>query len=129
FWDVDLEAWETKKRSEGVDAALLDRVAALLKGLYGGLEPARRHFGYRTADEVLAYCVAGREALPLGKLLDSAILMTVLPRGRGDDAGPLKAALEALRKIMVPADFPRALRKIEQMKASLELTGQARFWS
>jgi hypothetical protein len=129
LWDVDLTAWEAKKRAGGATGDLLDRVAALLRDLYSVLKPARRHFGYRTADEVLAYCTAGVAAMPLEALLDSAILMKVLPRVRVDDAGPLGEALEAFGKVIDKISFPRTHRKIEQMKESLELTGQARFWS
>jgi 5-methylcytosine-specific restriction protein B len=129
FWDVDLIRWTESKRVLDPSSQILGPVSELLRRLYDALAPARRHFGYRTADEVFAYCRAGVSARPLETLLDSAVLMKVLPRVRGDDAGPLKAALSDLAKIADPAQLPRTRRKIDQMTASLELTGQARFWA
>lgn len=129
FWDVDLVRWAESKRALDPSGQILEPISKLLQRLYDALAPARRHFGYRTADEVFAYCRAGASALPLEALLDSAILMKVLPRVRGDDAGPLKVALTNLTSVANPAQLPRTRRKIDQMIASLELTGQARFWT
>ena len=128
FWDVDLATWEKRKRSNGTKVEILDFVAPVLRQIYAALEPARRQFGYRTADEVLAYCLAGSGTLPLANLLDGAILMKILPRVRGDDAGPLKVALEKL-DTAAAADFPRTHKKIQQMRSLLDTAGQARFWS
>ena len=129
FWEVDLLRWAESKRALDPSDEILKPVSELLQRLYDALAPARRHFGYRTADEVFAYCRAGTPALPLQTLLDSAILMKVLPRVRGDDAGPLKVALSELAMIADSALLPRTRRKIDQMTASLDLTGQARFWA
>ena len=129
FWDVDLAAWKTSKHADGADATIVDQVAQHLQALYSALYPARRHFGYRTADEVLAYCEAGSAALAIESLLDSATLMKVLPRIRGDDSGPLEQALTALAAATPATRFPRAAHKIQQMSDSLKDSGQARFWS
>jgi hypothetical protein len=129
FWDVDLARWTESKRLLDPAGQILESVSELLRRLYDALVPARRHFGYRTADEFFAYCRAGASARPLQALLDSAVLMKVLPRVRGDDAGPLKVALSELAKIADPARLPRTRRKIDQMTASLNLTGQTRFWA
>ena len=129
FWDVDLESWERSKRAAGVDSGLIGQVAPLLRELYRCLYPSRRHFGYRTADESLAYCVAGAATTPVKSLLDSAVLMKVLPRVRGDDSGPLADTLKELHRLLTEADLPRSLAKVEQMQSSLERVGQARFWS
>lgn len=129
FWDVDLNKWEQKRRAEpdGAASAIIDHVVPILREFYGALFPARRHFGYRTADEVLNFCCANGGLLPSEELLDAAIFMKILPRVRGDDSGQLKGALEALAKIAGP--LPRTLQKIRQMQESLAITGQARFWS
>lgn len=129
FWDVDLVEWENRKRAGGADEKILTQVASTLRALYSALEPVRRHFGYRTADEVLAYCTVGSVALPIHALLDSAILMKVLPRIRGDDSGPLGNALTELAAIATADEFPRTAKKIQRMADTLKLSGQTRFWS
>jgi MoxR-like ATPase len=129
FWDVDLGEWENRKRAGGANAAVLDRVAPHLRAIYDALRPARRHFGYRTADEVLAYCEAGSAGLAADALIDGATLMKVLPRIRGDDSGPLAQALTALAAATPETSFPRTALKIRQMSESLKATGHARFWS
>lgn len=129
LWDVDLNAWAEAKKTSGVPAALLNEVASLLQRLYDCLYPARRHFGYRSADEILSYCQACSKALPLAEALDSAVLMKILPRVRGDDSGPLSDALTKLNAALAQASLPRSLAKVAQMQASLERLGQARFWS
>lgn len=129
FWDADLIAWEARKRADGANPAIADEVAPHLHALYAALYPARRHFGYRTADEILAYCESGSTGLPIDILLDSAILMKILPRIRGDDSGPLEQALAAIVSAAPAEKFPRTARKIQQMSDSLKATGQARFWS
>ncbi|MBS0251562.1 MAG: ATP-binding protein, partial [Proteobacteria bacterium] len=126
FWDVDLDQWDKKWRST-VATSILDPVTAALKKLYAALFPARRHFGYRTADEVLHFCLANGEHGSFEALLDAAILMKVLPRVRGDDSGPLGAALAETAK--VSAAFPRTLNKVRQMQEGLANSGHARFWS
>lgn len=80
------------------------------------------------ADEVLGFCSqdVGSET---DSLLDTAILSKVLPRVRGDDAGPLGIVLNELLTHL-PADrFPRARAKVGLMQQGLEQTGQAKFWS
>lgn len=126
FWDIDLSKWDQKWRGK-IDAATLDRVTSILVPLYAALLPAHRHFGYRTADEVLSFCLASGSGSPSDAVLDAAILMKVLPRIRGDDSGPLTKALEIMAEITAP--FARSLGKVRQMQEALSLTGQARFWS
>lgn len=129
FWDIDLNAWADAHIAAGVSERLVDLVGTQLQRLYACLYPARRHFGYRSADEILRYCAACSETLPMGEALDSAVLMKVLPRVRGDDSGPLATSLRDLHAALSEANLPRSLAKVEQMQASLERMGQARFWS
>lgn len=126
FWEVDLEKWEQKWRTSAPDN-LLGRVVKVLKDLYDALFPARRHFGYRTADEVLRFCLAAGQETELDALIDAAVLMKVLPRVRGDDSGPLGAALSRVAKIC--EGMPRSLDRVRHMQDTLTNSGQARFWS
>jgi MoxR-like ATPase len=129
IWDVDLEAWRQKKQGSGADPAILAQVAPVLVQVYDALRPARRHFGYRSADEILGICHSGPTHLGAGYLLDGAILRKILPRIRGDDSGPLKTALDELARVLPSSSFPRSFARIAEMRKALEQTGQARFWS
>ena len=129
FWDVDLDEWEVRKRKSGTDETVLTQVSITLRTLYSALEPARRHFGYRTADEILAFCVAGGAALTTRALLDSAIMMKVLPRVRGDDGGPLEDALRQIADLAATDELPRTAKKVQRMLDTLKSSGQTRFWS
>ncbi|MCX6976178.1 MAG: ATP-binding protein, partial [Verrucomicrobia bacterium] len=70
FWDVDLIAWQ-KKAAERASVDVLTHVTRVIKALYGALSPARRHFGYRTCDELLGFCTADA-GVPLEVALDAA---------------------------------------------------------
>jgi 5-methylcytosine-specific restriction protein B len=129
FWDVDLAAWEERQVEAGATQAIVSQLGLLLRRAYDALWPARRHFGYRTADEALAFCVAGADALDLPHLLDAVMLTKVLPRVRGDDAGPLEAALKELGKLAADEKLERTSEKIKAMLATLQSQGQTRFWS
>jgi hypothetical protein len=126
FWDIDLNEWDQRRRTDA-SVTVLERVTPVLKELYAALLPSRRHFGYRTADEVLNFCLANGNDRPSDSLLDAAIFMKILPRVRGDDSGSLGAALSSMANIAT--GFPRSLHKIRQMQEALTTTGQARFWS
>jgi len=130
FWDVDLSAWERRKREAGDSVpVLIDRLAPLLRRAYDVLRPARRHFGYRTADEFLAFCKAVDGSVDITSSLDTAFLTKVLPRVRGDDAGPLEAALKDLAKLASDQGLARSGEKIRAMLDTLRSQGHARFWS
>jgi 5-methylcytosine-specific restriction enzyme B len=129
FWDVDLIAWEERKRQKGAPPEMVGRIASVLRRAYAALWPARRHFGYRTADEAFAFCEAGTGALDLTHLLDAAVLTKVLPRIRGDDAGPLESALKDLAVLAGDENLFRTAEKVKTMLAILQTQGQTRFWS
>ena len=52
FWTADVAKW-AEKNALSYEAVMREEVLGVLGDLYGALEPARRHFGYRTFDEVL----------------------------------------------------------------------------
>src|SRR5690606_32427175 len=85
FWEVDHQAWRRAKDGS-VDGVILAAVYDPLAELYQALHPCRRHFGYRTFDEVLNFCRKRPERLHLEDAIDAAIFAKVLPKIRGDDS-------------------------------------------
>ena len=69
FWDTDLRAWRAKAAKDA-PSEVLERVTRVMTSLYEALAPARRHFGYRTCDEVLGLC-ATPSGLSLTRLLST----------------------------------------------------------
>jgi hypothetical protein len=133
FWDVNLERWrEARLKSES--SAALERVFAVMKPLYDALYDARRHFGYRVLDEVMAFCRVGHQPnIPmdgsLNAALDHAIFAKVLPKVRGDDTGHLGSALERVAALCEREGLPVSLKKVRTMSETLKVTGAARFWA
>lgn len=127
FWDVDLEAW-AQKVAKKVDGTVLKNVTRVLFQLHGALVPARRHFGYRTCDEVLGFC-SSISGIPFAEVLDAAVLAKVLPKIRGDSMGPLSACLAEVAKICSAEGLTQSLAKVDQMQKSLASLGVARFWA
>lgn len=127
FWDIDLDAWK-EKVVKGDDAVAFDIIFKVLQSLYKALEPARRHFGYRTCDEVLRFCTAPA-GLELLSALDAAVLTKILPKLRGDAGGALPTALQNALGICKEAKLLRSAQKIQQMQDSLKALGIVRFWS
>lgn len=126
LWDVDIRQWS--ERIEAGDAKeLTQTVVETLRRLYDALYPARRHFGYRTCDEVLAFCRTAQ--LPVESALDAAVLAKVLPKLRGDDAGELPEALRAVRVVCQEKGLVECKKRIEQMLKSIEQQGMAKFWA
>jgi len=99
-----------------------------MASLYEALAPARRHFGYRTCDEVLGFCVAP-SGLPLASALDAAVLAKVLPKVRGESGGALPKALADAAEVCRVEGLAQSQAKLMQMQASLTALGTVRFWS
>ncbi|MGO8397906.1 hypothetical protein E0H65_14170 [Rhizobium leguminosarum bv. viciae] len=127
FWDIDLEAWRSKA-SDRATPSVVSNVARVLSALYAALLPARRHFGYRTCDEVLGFC-AVETGLPFAHALDAAVLAKVLPKVRGDASGLLPKALSDAAEICRAEGLHRSEAKLLQMQSSLSANGIVRFWS
>ncbi|WP_437819523.1 McrB family protein [Sorangium sp. So ce1078] len=130
FWDVDLRRFFDRavarapgKRLPAVEEALIE--------LHDTLRKVRRHFGYRTAGEVLAFMQAVPElgGATQETFLDQAVFSKVLPRLRGEDTPAFKDALEALTGICKRRGLSASEAKIESMKDLLRRTGVARFWA
>lgn len=121
LWDVDLPKLFAGRTSE---------VTALLLKLHDVLKPVRRHFGYRTAGEVIDWVAHARSHDPLAndvELLDQAVFSKVLPRLRGSES---QAWRDALGKVREACDhLPRSRDKIDAMLAQLHDAGVSGFWS
>ena len=106
-------------------------VEGVLQGLYDALRPARRHFGYRTAREILAFLRQAPEYEEYGidrkQLLDQAVFSRVLPRLRGEDNPALQKSLQTAKKLCAKKDLPRCAEKLEEMLELLSRHGVTRF--
>ena len=127
FWDVDLERWSQVAAARENTKAVVDFVHPVLKKLSEALKPARRHFGYRTCDEVLGFVMAYAEA-ERTIALDVAILAKVLPKVRGDSGGELPKAIDKVLEVTKAASLTRCADKLTQMRATLQEMGAVRFW-
>lgn len=127
FWEADLDAWRDKAAARA-PADVLAAVLRVLKALYAALVPARRHFGYRTCDEVLGFCDGG-SGVPLVAAMDAAVLAKVLPKIRGESGGALPQALADTAAICTAEGLVQSAAKLVQMQASLTTLGIAHFWS
>jgi MoxR-like ATPase len=119
FWDVDLSEWR-KKNVDRAAQDILDQVLSVLTSLHEALAPARRHFGYRTCDEVLHFCGAP-SGLDVTASLDAAVLAKVLPKIRGESGGLLTNALANAEKVCNNSNLVRSAGKLKQMRETLSL--------
>ncbi|WP_437650445.1 McrB family protein [Sorangium sp. So ce362] len=130
FWDVDLKSFFDRAAAKAPGKRLLDVEEALCE-LHGAMREVRRHFGYRTAGEVLAFMHAASElggAAPAA-FLDQAVFSKVLPRLRGEDTPAFKGALEALMGICKRRSLAVSEVKLGSMMELLKRTGVTRFWA
>lgn len=133
FWDVDLEAFFDRRDSVH-QAPRLAETEALLVDINDLLRPIRRHFGYRSADEVLSFVEAAAtdghlDADTRCALTDQAVFAKVLPRLRGTESPPLHTAFDGLRRLCERQKLSRCLEKLQAMQSQLQATGVTRFWS
>jgi len=133
FWDVELSSYFDRRAAEngGRDR---DRAAEkIVLDLHGILRGVRRHFGYRTAGEVLAMLDAARvEGIDGGAqtaILDQAVFSKVLPRIRGQESKALSDALQRAREVCTGAGLQRCATKLAEMDVALRATGLTRFWA
>lgn len=119
FWEVDLAAFLAS-------VAVAEGTKSVLLQLHVVLRKVRRHFGYRTAREVVAFTThADGEAA----MLDQAIFSKVLPKLRGADSPALRQALADAEKICASSKLARCAEKLREMQLRLHETGVTRFWS
>jgi len=134
FWEVDLEDFRKRfvQANPEYPSGLLDFAMAALTAVKDVLEPARQHFGYRTAEEVLAFLGTNHEqnvaVLDQTAALDHALLMKVLPKIRGQDSPEFRHCLTKLHSHLSGNACSASAGKVASMKRELELTGTTRFW-
>ena len=127
FWNADIELW-ARLNAADVPSDIRDPVMRGLTKLYAALEPARRHFGYRTCSEVMGFCGVPH-GLPIAEALDAAVLAKVLPKIRGEDSTELRKALADASQVCKDEQLEVAGKKLDAMSAALSMHGVVRFWS
>jgi 5-methylcytosine-specific restriction enzyme B len=128
FWDVDLDGWREKKVAGGAPPNTVDAILEALREIHAVLLPARRHFGYRTLDEVHGFVVAmPGETSPT--TIDAAVYAKVLPKIRGDDNEVFSEALAKLENVLGKHRLERCAAKVVAMRADLATLGFTRFWT
>ncbi|MDI3289763.1 ATP-binding protein [Polyangium sp. 15x6] len=130
FWDVDLKSFFDRAAAKAPEKRLPEVEETLLE-LHDAMRGIRRHFGYRTAGEVLAFMQA---CSTLGgatstTFLDQAVFSKVLPRLRGEDTAAVKGALETLMGICKRRGLGASEAKLGSMMEQLRRTGVTRFWA
>lgn len=128
FWDVDLSDYFDRRAGQGPRDAAAEK---LLLDLHAILRGIRRHFGYRTAGEVLAMLDAARaEGIAASpRILDQAVFSKVLPRIRGHESQELSEALRLVRERCDEAGLQRCATKLMAMEHALRTHGLTRFWA
>jgi hypothetical protein len=134
FWEVDLDAFSERFAANNSDYPkdLLEYVIGVLSKVKAILEPARQHFGYRTAEEILLFMktnqTSGDGGLERHEALDHALFMKVLPKLRGQSTAALENCLKLLLGLLKENGLPVSAAKIQAMQDELESTGTTRFW-
>lgn len=130
FWDVDLKSFFDRAAARAPERRLPE-VEAVLVELHDAMRPIRRHFGYRTAGEVIAFmqAVPGLDGATPSSFLDQAVFSKVLPRLRGEDTPAFKGALETLLGICKRRGLGASEVKLGSMMEALKRTGVTRFWA
>lgn len=130
LWDVDLAEFFARRAQTG--ATRFPEVESFLIELNQLLYAIRRHFGYRTAGEVLSFLQAGRshrEDALLSLLLDQAVFSKILPRLRGEDTPTLREVLKKASALCEKHQLTRCARKLSEMHQLLLANGFTKFWS
>jgi 5-methylcytosine-specific restriction enzyme B len=129
FWDVDLDRWRTAKINAGATVEKVDTVFTVLRDTYDALYPARRHFGYRTLDEVFQFVSQVPGNMTTAANIDAAVYAKVLPKIRGEDSEVFSQALEELESALGKHELQKSMAKVSSMRVDLASLGIARFWS
>lgn len=125
FYNVDLRRFfERRARAGRPTLEALERMLVEMNGL---LEPIRRHFGYRTAGEIVDFVLEAGGPVP--GVVDQAVFSKVLPRLRGEHTVELHDTMTRLAKLCEAHGLVRCEAKVQSMASRLERLGVTGFWS
>ncbi len=133
FWDVRLEDFFNNRASSN-GGMRLHQIEDLLQLVNNQLFKVRRHFGYRTAGEVLDFLslvdgISTQDDPRLWSLADQAFFSKILPRIRGEESPTLIEVLKEMHALCKQKEMKYCANKIEGMQERLKATGVTRFWS
>ena len=134
FWEVELNAFSERFAATNADFPkdLLEYVFGVLNQVKAILVPARQHFGYRTAEEILLFMntnqKAGAGGLERKDALDHVLFMKVLPKLRGQNTTALETCLKSLHGLLNEHGLQVCAAKLQTMRDELDCTGTTRFW-
>jgi 5-methylcytosine-specific restriction enzyme B len=130
FVSVEMSAypgWNERK----VTSSTRERITQVLTELLGALKPVRMHFGWRVVDDVIDFVTRGEmdgTAGTVESLLDTAVYAKVIPKLRGEESEPFRAALVSIQKSLSGAGLPKSSKRVAEMAEDLRNFGSARFW-
>lgn len=133
FWKVDLEQYfDLRAKSNG--RVRFEDFESFLKDLNSILKDIRRHFGYRTAAEILDFLdMTGKfcdgDDDKFWNFADQAVFSKVLPRLRGMETPLLRSTFDRIRDLCDERNLNRCTAKIDEMKQQLSASGVTKFWS
>ena len=132
FWQADLKKF-MNRRSIPKEHRLTE-VEAFLFELNNLLQPSRRHFGYRTCDEILDYvesAVYQQGGEDLWVYVDQAVFAKALPKLRGQASTQLEDCLDNVQKLFSQEGqkLHGCLKKLKLMKERLAELDVTNFWS
>jgi len=130
FWKVDLPEFFDRRVKAGQPS--FPSVETVMVKVNQSLFKIRRHFGYRTAREILDFLeAAGAVATGdnLWRLADQAFFSKILPRLRGEQTPAMNLVLQELQSTFAENNMERCQIKLHSMKESLTATGVTRFWA
>jgi len=133
FWKVELNIFFDRRAADR-DTPRRAKLETLLIEINALLFGIRRHFGYRSAGEILDFVDAALGDRPFDPaadwtLADHAVFSKVLPRLRGAESPALVKALADLEAKAKETGLTRCEAKLQLMRERLKATGVTRFWS
>lgn len=130
FWKVDLPDFFSRRQKAG--KTVFPPVEELMLRVNNSLFKIRRHFGYRTAGEVLDFMAAAGATSAndtYWRLADQAFFSKILPRLRGEQTSAMTQVLKDMQDVFADNSMELCQTKLQSMKDSLASTGVMRFWA
>lgn len=125
FWDVNIQAWAEKQSGKG---DVPEWLVGDLRGLHDILVKVRRHFGYRTCDDILAYVRDIEDEKERRPAMDEAVCGKVLTKLHGIHSDALADVLRDLTQYCQEREWTACGHKLQLMNATLGSQGMTHFW-